>query len=292
MLSHLSSLPDQFTQVGNILFFAATSAQGRELWKTDGNTSGTQLVRDLSTGDEEQYDNSFGFSEFLDAEFPPSAPAFNRTNPTRVGYGSPRELSECNGRLYYVRSRLGFPGQIWEYNPATESHREVTSLGRGVANPAQLTVSDGRLYFVGDDGDGQKLFVYERLPLIKEHPASQTLLAGGSATLGVVTYDPTVTYSWRRGVGTGVPVGVGPTLSVNASNVTIQPYLVRVTNGREGSQRSGNAYIRVLDEILSAQIRNFPESWWAQSGVELGNTSSATPGTLDISWGTSNMVNW
>src|SRR4051794_5694859 len=45
------SLPQDFVQAGDTMFFTADdSSHGRELWKTDGTTSGTQLVKDIRAG--------------------------------------------------------------------------------------------------------------------------------------------------------------------------------------------------------------------------------------------------
>jgi len=45
-----SSNPAFLTKVGNIVLFAATTANGTELWKTDGTNLGTVLVKDLFPG--------------------------------------------------------------------------------------------------------------------------------------------------------------------------------------------------------------------------------------------------
>ncbi len=44
-----SSIGDDFVKYGDFYYFAATTtAKGRELWKTDGSSSGTQLVMDIA----------------------------------------------------------------------------------------------------------------------------------------------------------------------------------------------------------------------------------------------------
>ena len=45
------SNPQKFAQVGSTVFFAASdTANGTELWKTDGDVGGTLLVRDIQLG--------------------------------------------------------------------------------------------------------------------------------------------------------------------------------------------------------------------------------------------------
>src|SRR5262245_47983835 len=46
-----SANPGNFTRVGATIFFTASdSANGTELWKTDGTAAGTMLVRDILLG--------------------------------------------------------------------------------------------------------------------------------------------------------------------------------------------------------------------------------------------------
>ncbi|MDB6140440.1 MAG: hypothetical protein JWO94_3512, partial [Verrucomicrobiaceae bacterium] len=47
------SQPVQFTPLGAVTLFVATSGgEGRELWKTDGTTAGTVLVKDINPGNQ------------------------------------------------------------------------------------------------------------------------------------------------------------------------------------------------------------------------------------------------
>jgi ELWxxDGT repeat protein len=58
--AHDSSHPKQLTVVGDLLFFAADDdAHGQELWKSDGTTPGTVLVKDIKT------DNNALMSNFV-----------------------------------------------------------------------------------------------------------------------------------------------------------------------------------------------------------------------------------
>jgi ELWxxDGT repeat protein len=48
-----NSAPDDFYLLGSTLFFSATDGtNGRELWRTDGSTAGTELITDLVAGEE------------------------------------------------------------------------------------------------------------------------------------------------------------------------------------------------------------------------------------------------
>jgi ELWxxDGT repeat protein len=47
----LSSDPSTLTKVGEMLYFIATDGlHGREMWKSDGTTAGTNLIRDINPG--------------------------------------------------------------------------------------------------------------------------------------------------------------------------------------------------------------------------------------------------
>ena len=47
----VNSFPDRLTAVGNTLFFKATNGQnGFELWKSNGTSSGTVMVKDINSG--------------------------------------------------------------------------------------------------------------------------------------------------------------------------------------------------------------------------------------------------
>src|SRR4029079_5297853 len=46
-----SSTPRDFTAVGSTLYFSANDGvHGRELWRTDGTTAGTHMVKDVRPG--------------------------------------------------------------------------------------------------------------------------------------------------------------------------------------------------------------------------------------------------
>src|SRR5439155_25333606 len=73
--------PANLTVVGNTLFFtAADELHGRELWKSDGTTAGTVLVKDINPGPQ-------------DTQF--------------------RELANVNGKLFFSASDSAHGQELW-----------------------------------------------------------------------------------------------------------------------------------------------------------------------------------
>lgn len=110
-----SSSPSHLTNVNGIVYFAANTAdKGTELWRSDGTEAGTFMVRDISRGS-----------------------------------ANPRNLVNFNGTLYFVAtSPSGY--ELWKSHGATTNTVLVKDIvaGPGSSNPALLTVSNNKLFFV------------------------------------------------------------------------------------------------------------------------------------------------
>ena len=165
--------PAEFTVYNGQLYFAATSADGRELFKTDGNT--VTQVADIFPGVIGSQPASSSPSEFqifegelyfaatqqdgrelfrMDAN--ESVFRIRKTNDDQL-ISDPSGLTVFNGKLYFsatandgrelfVLNRGQNPNQVSDINPA------------GDANPEELIVFDNALYFVADASDGRTLF--------------------------------------------------------------------------------------------------------------------------------------
>src|SRR5262245_22895705 len=118
-----SSNPDQLTAADGLLFFAASTDLGTELWRSDGTAAGTVLVKDIDPNDLSYYLSSL-----------------------------PTELTNVNGTLIFTA----------EIDPTNESSRldlwrsDGTEAGtlpvaKGIS-PADLTVVNGTLFFTASDG--------------------------------------------------------------------------------------------------------------------------------------------
>jgi ELWxxDGT repeat protein len=109
--------------IGGVAYFSASDGSlGEELWKSDGTTSGTALVKDINPGS---------------------------------ASSSPQSLTDSDGKLYFVAHDGSGANQLW----TTDGTANGTSLVRsfspaktGSSNPSDLTVVNGTLYFSADDG--------------------------------------------------------------------------------------------------------------------------------------------
>ena len=116
--------PDHVTPVGAISFFAGrpTDADGPELFKTDGTTAGTVLVRDIDP----------------------------------IGASAPDLLTNVNGTLYFVADDGVHGRELWKSDGTTSGTTMVADLNpnNSDSTPTNLTNVNGTLYFVANDGSG------------------------------------------------------------------------------------------------------------------------------------------
>ena len=172
------SNPDWFDlgiQVGSIVEFQEEiytlrqvhSAVGDkyEIWKTDGTKEGTNLV------------SRFGEDVFLEYEISKLVASNGKLffaedgrlwcyDPSRTGietsttlvkrffvHGSPNELADVNGRLFFAASEDSIARELWVSDGTPEGTVLAAGLSIGPwgSNPSQLTFQNDRLFFVAND---------------------------------------------------------------------------------------------------------------------------------------------
>jgi ELWxxDGT repeat protein len=125
----LSSSPQFLTTIGSTLFFSATDAtNGRELWKSDGTTAGTVLVKDIRNG---------------------------------VSGSNPRYLTNVNGTLYFNAYDDTNASELWKSDGTIAGTVLVKDINNGVnhSSPRYLINVNGTLYFNADNGtNGSELW--------------------------------------------------------------------------------------------------------------------------------------
>lgn len=104
---------DDFTNVGGTLFFtAAAGNKGNELWKSDGTTSGTVMLKDIAPG---------------------------------AADSNPHFLTNVSGNLFFVARSV-----LWASDGTHIGTRFVSGVS-GAVNLANLTNVGGKLFFTADD---------------------------------------------------------------------------------------------------------------------------------------------
>lgn len=121
-LLNAGSNPNNFTEVGELTFFtASTVTHGTELWKTDGTAAGTRLVKDIAVG---------------------------------TVNSSPSSLTNVNGTLYFVANDGVHGVELWMSDGTSAGTVMVKDIrpGSTAGSIADLTNVDGTLFFRANDG--------------------------------------------------------------------------------------------------------------------------------------------
>ena len=171
------SYPQDLTNVGGTLFFAATDCvKGYELWKSDGTAAGTVMVKDVNPNGRYSY---YGYTNSSD---PANLTNVNGTlffsandgsdgyepwksDGTDAGtvliddvnsgaYGSdPGNFTNVNGILFFTADLPTTGHELWESDGTANGTGLIKDINPGVgSNPSGLTSFDGDLIFAADDG--------------------------------------------------------------------------------------------------------------------------------------------
>lgn len=121
-----SSNPQSLTPVGDLLFFVINDAShGAELWRSDGSSAGTFLVKDIYPG-------------------PPSS--------------RPSQLTAINGRLFFQAEDGTYGLEMWVSDGTEEGTRLFADLnpGEGSSSPHEFVgLPPDHFYFVATDESGE-----------------------------------------------------------------------------------------------------------------------------------------
>ncbi|WP_338868395.1 ELWxxDGT repeat protein [Myxococcus stipitatus] len=274
--------PKGFVSLGGFTFYTADDGTGDvELWKTDGTTAGTSLVRDLLPG-----------------------PASSQ----------PSNLTEMGGRLYF--SARTAPGNtnsaLWSTDGTTEGTTVVASMTHP---PAFMTVHGGALYFVKSAPSSQSGFELWRSDGTAAGTTRLTTgVTGGAAsnthawvgdTLFFVITDPALGRTlWKSDLTAAGTVMVKDVMPANKPSFDgpfalfssgtllyfktqgIEDYryvLWRSDGTEEGTYRllslqasSGSSF---APDLVSLEGRVFFPQWDAQAGNELWVSDGTVAGT-------------
>ena len=120
-----NSNPEQLTDVNGTLFFVATTGTsgtgtGKELYKSNGTSAGTTLVKDIYIG----------------------------------GNSNPANLTNWNGTLYFTATDATHGTELWKTDGTTAGTVLVKDINPSTAssNPSNLIILNNKLYFVATNG--------------------------------------------------------------------------------------------------------------------------------------------
>jgi ELWxxDGT repeat protein len=175
---NVASSPAGLTDINGILYFRAyTDDDGIELWKSDGTTTGTVMVRDIWIGSGGAYPrdltNVNGTLYFCGSDgtngdelwkSDGTEPGTVMVRDIRASYGSsPKFLTNVNGTLYF-RANDGTNGEeLWKSDGTTAGTVMVRDIrvGSGSSTPRYLTNVNGTLYFVALNDTGNDTLRWE-----------------------------------------------------------------------------------------------------------------------------------
>jgi ELWxxDGT repeat protein len=137
----LPSIPSQMVAIGSTIYFAADDGvNGRELWKSDGSTAGTTLVKDIYPGDTNIYGYLVPNSSYLS------------------------HLTNVNGTLFFSANDGTHGYELWKSDGTADGTTLVKDINPGGDGSLDwsfnaLTNVNGTLFFVADDGvNGRELW--------------------------------------------------------------------------------------------------------------------------------------
>ena len=152
-----SSSPQYLTAFQDqILFAAATTEHGVELWKSDGTEQGTVLVKDIVPGEVGSSPTQFiriGEEVYFATHAEDSSTLW-KTDGTEIGTLGVAEFDAISQLIVHdERLMLAADGQLWE-SDGTSAGTRLVSVASEYDNVWTLTVFDNSLVFTSDH-DGQ-----------------------------------------------------------------------------------------------------------------------------------------
>ena len=168
--------PNQFTAVGNSVFFAASDGAAQELWNYNLSSGAVTEIGGLSAS--ALYYNPSGLTPVNDRFLFFSAVGdqgqqlwqYDSSNNSLsdvtgpLGLQAPEDLTAMNGKVYFSQNYGDDPDDngLWEYAP--NGTPTLIPGSKGTA-PSDLTPVNGDLYFKGYNGTGFSLYKYHPFAL-------------------------------------------------------------------------------------------------------------------------------
>ena len=155
---------DHFAAVGNTFYFRANDGiNGHELWKSDGTSSGTVMVKDINSGSGDsdiEYMTAVGNTLYFRATDGTNGRELWKSDGTasgtvmvkdiRSGSSGPRHLTAVDNTLYFRADDGTNGGELWKSDGTSAGTVMVKDIRSGIygSEPQHLTSVGSALYFV------------------------------------------------------------------------------------------------------------------------------------------------
>lgn len=157
-----NSTPQKFTRLGSTLYFVASTPDGSRLWKTDGTTAGTMQAAEFTPGfissiDSLTTDNDrllvlTTLSSMTVSWNLWSVDAANGTVPVKTFLTQPRNITSCNGKIYFSLSSGTSGDELWMSDGTDSGTVMLKDINPGgSSSPSYLTCSNAALFFRATD---------------------------------------------------------------------------------------------------------------------------------------------
>ncbi len=313
-------LPDVVVIANNLMFFRGyDSANGEEVWKSDGTTDGTVRVTDVGPGTAYGLDGYYGkpseivamgnYVYFVGNDgatgkqlYRTNGTTTNRvaliSNVTTSSKPDPTGLIVFNNTLFFRMVRDGYGLEWFTSDGTSVSAAPAIDLWPGTSSgidtylyvySGEQIVIGNSLFFVGRDPSVRQELWRIGPPLtITTQPQSRILGTGSNVTFSVAATSGTaLSYLWKKN---GVPMSSATAASFSINNLT----LAHVGNyeaqleSEDGTAGSAVARLAVVDRTV------VPASVAAGGTITLKVTAAAPSGaTLSYQWkrGTTDLAN-
>ena len=158
--SHFTLIYDR----GDLLFFVALRAEGREIWQSDGSSEGTKILKDIHPGaqgsDPDQFlqlngiwyfvanDGTHGFELWKTDWTSEGTQMIKDINPGNNS-SSPEQLTIIGNELFFTAMDGQSGSELWKSDGTSAGTQQVKDIFAGSESslPQDLTAIDGQLFF-------------------------------------------------------------------------------------------------------------------------------------------------
>jgi ELWxxDGT repeat protein len=178
------SVPNGMVEMGGVLYFQAFDGEqgnggsGSELWRSDGTSGGTSLVKDIATQPSNPNSNPRDLTVVHGKLFfvadDNGMPALWMSDGTEAGTQRVRgidsdesemELTALSSTLFFKMKGAGGSTTLWTSDGTAGGTREVRAEnGVNYSNPQFLTPLENKLYFQAQDARGAELWRSDGTP--------------------------------------------------------------------------------------------------------------------------------